>query len=234
MMGAEMMFVVLVAAVVAAMTPSTIGVLILLATVVLGSGRSHSRMVGVGLSFIFSLFLTSLLIGIGSLYLFSLVPLIPANYIAIGIGILIVNAGLLEIKDYFWYGQGLGLRMHKRAQRRIRLLTKGNVGVSRAFVLGAYTAFAALPCIGAPYVAVLALLHTGFDPTRVGLLALYTGIFVAPLVVLLLMVAGGVKLSDVAHWKEDGKGRMRLGVGLLLITLGWIVMLIANGVLNLG
>lgn len=65
-------------------------------------------------------------------------------------------------------------------------------------------------------------------------MVLYNLIFVAPLIVILGMVAGGSKISTVAKWKEENKGVMRLFMGLLLVSLGWILILIANGTINFG
>lgn len=234
MISGELMFVIMIAAIVSALTPSTIGVLIQLCTVVLGAGKTKRRMFWTGFAFVVSLFVTSVVLGVVALWLLSTLPMIPASYVTIGVGILIVSAGLIEIKDYFWYGRGAGLRMRAKAIRHIKKLTKGEVGVSRAMLLGGYTAIGALPSTGAPYIAVLMLLQANFDLAHSSLIALYNAIFVLPLICLLLTVATGVKLSIVQHWKEDGKGRMRLGVGLLLIMLGWILLLTTNGVLNLG
>ena len=66
------------------------------------------------------------------------------------------------------------------------------------------------------------------------LLVLYNVIFVAPLIIILVMVACGAKLYDVNKWKQANKPYMRLCIGLLLIALGWALMLIANGTVNLG
>jgi cytochrome c biogenesis protein CcdA len=65
-------------------------------------------------------------------------------------------------------------------------------------------------------------------------MVIYNFIFVLPLLVILFMVAGGAKISAVARWKEESKGAMRLFMGLLLISLGWILILIANGTVNFG
>jgi hypothetical protein len=48
------------------------------------------------------------------------------------------------------------------------------------------------------------------------------------------MVAGGAKLSSVKKWKEESKGVMRLFLGFLLVALGWLLILIANGTINFG
>ena len=63
---------------------------------------------------------------------------------------------------------------------------------------------------------------------------LYNIIFVAPLIIILGMIVTGTKISDVSKWKEDSKGTMRLFMGLLLVSLGWILILIANGTINFG
>jgi len=55
-----------------------------------------------------------------------------------------------------------------------------------------------------------------------------------PLIVILLLVASGMKLHDIKKWKQANRTYMRLLMGLLLIALGWMLMLIANGTINLG
>jgi cytochrome c biogenesis protein CcdA len=65
-------------------------------------------------------------------------------------------------------------------------------------------------------------------------MVLYNLIFIAPLLVILGMVAAGKKVSDVKKWKEENKGSMRMVIGLLLVSLGWLLILIANGTINFG
>jgi len=100
--------------------------------------------------------------------------------------------------------------------------------------LGAFVAAVELPCTGAPYLAIITILRINFDFTALMMMVLYNFIFVLPLIVILFMVAGGAKLSAIAKWKEDSKGTMRLFMGLLLVALGWILILIANGTVNFG
>ena len=66
------------------------------------------------------------------------------------------------------------------------------------------------------------------------MLVLYNIVFVLPLLVILLLVAGGVKLHVVKAWKQEARGFMRLMIGLLLVFLGWLLILIANGTINFG
>ncbi|MDQ5970145.1 MAG: hypothetical protein QG593_662, partial [Patescibacteria group bacterium] len=91
-----------------------------------------------------------------------------------------------------------------------------------------------LPCTGAPYLAIITILRIDFNFTALMLMVLYNLLFVAPLIIILIMVATGTKLSSVQSWKEEKKGAMRLMVGVLLAALGWILILIANGTINFG
>jgi hypothetical protein len=38
----------------------------------------------------------------------------------------------------------------------------------------------------------------------------------------------------VQKWKEASKGNLRLAIGLLLIAMGWLLILIADGAINFG
>jgi len=66
------------------------------------------------------------------------------------------------------------------------------------------------------------------------LLVIYNIIFVAPLIIILLLVAGGTEVAKIHKWKQLHRGEMRLFIGLLLVALGWMLILIANGTINFG
>jgi cytochrome c biogenesis protein CcdA len=234
MIDLPLLFLVLAAAGVAALNPCTIGVLIMLTSTVLGRGRSSSRMFWLGMCFVGVLFATSAGLGLAALYLFNLLPLSIAHYVILLIGLIVIIAGLIEIKDYFWYGQGMSLRIAKQPAALIRSVVKRKMSFGKVMAIGFFVSIVALPCMGAPYLATIMLLHGTFDTTSVVLLLLYNAVFVLPLVLLLIVIASGVKVSAIQRWKEESKGKMRLGVGLLVIALGWTLMLIASGVLNFG
>jgi hypothetical protein len=229
-----MLITVAISALVAALNPYTLGVLVLLVSVIYGGGHPPRRVLGLGLVYIITLFLAAFFGGMALLYLFTLLPLIAADYLALGIGILIVSGGLLEIKDFFWYGQGLSLRTPLVVAKGIRSLTRQRPGLWSAAALGLFVAVMISPGSSAPYFATITLLRSSFDTRAINLLGLYCGIFVLPMIILLALVLGGVRVSTIQRWKEDAKGRMHLGMGLLLIALGWTIILIGSGVLNLG
>lgn len=224
---------VIVTAAIDSINPCAIGVLILMLSVVLAGGQSIGRMIFLGSVYIFSIFLVYLSAGLGFVYFFSNIPLYITEYLSIGVAVLIVIAGFIEIKDYFWYGEGFSLMIPPIFAKRLQNFASKTTVWGVAF-LGAFVSAVELPCTGAPYLAIITILSQYFDFTAFLLLVLYNIIFVLPLVIILFMVAGGKKLQDIKAWKQDNRGNMRLYAGLLLIGLAWLLILIANGTINFG
>ncbi len=214
--------------------PCAIGVLILMVSVMLSQKSSAKRMLLLGGLYIFSVFAVYLLAGFGLLYFLAGLPLALTEYIAIGVGILIIGAGILEIKDYFWYGKGPSLHIPANAASKIHEYSS-NVTIPGVMLLGAFVSAVELPCTGAPYLAIITLLSQyGFNMAAFWMLVLYNIIFVAPLIIILFLVAGGKKVVDIKKWKQSNRAYMRLLIGLLLVAMGWLLMLIANGTINFG
>jgi len=213
--------------------PCAIGVLILMISVILGGHKSVGKMLYLGGLYIFSIFLTYLLAGLGLLYFLGSIPLFVTEYISITVGSIIVLLGLIEIKDYFWYGRGISLGIPLIFTKKIQEMAK-NITVPGVILTGAFVAGVELPCTGAPYLAIITILSTNFNLVAFLLLVLYNIVFVLPLLVILLLVAGGTKLPAVKAWKQESRGVMRLAIGLLLVGLGWLLILIANGTINFG
>lgn len=218
--------------------PCAIGVLILMVSVILGGGKgqgdSTRRLLALGGAYIFAIFLTYLVAGLGLVYFFSEIPIVIAEYLSLFVGALVIFAGVLEIKDYFWYGKGFSLQIPAYFSKKIHEYSTTKTSIWGVMFLGAFVAAVELPCTGAPYLAIITILRIDFDFWALMLMLLYNIIFVAPLIVILFMVAGGTKISAVSKWKEESKGTMRLFMGLLLASLGWILILIANGTINFG
>lgn len=213
--------------------PCAIGVLILMMSVILSGKRGVGRMLFLGGLYVFAVFITYLLAGLGLVYFLSSVPLFITEYLSIIVGVIIIAAGIFEIKDFYWYGKGFSLHIPVVFVGRINRFAR-NTTVPGVILLGAFVSAVELPCTGAPYLAIITILSLNFDFTSFLLLVLYNIIFVAPLIFMLILVASGTKLQNLKQWKQDTRGYMRLFIGLLLIGLGWLLILIANGTVNFG
>ena len=225
--------VVLVSAAIDSINPCAIGVLILMISVVLGNGKSVGRLLYLGSLYIGAIYVTYLSAGLGLIYFLANIPLFVTEYLALIVGSFVILAGLLEVKDFFWYGQGFSLQIPPYFAEKIHKLSN-NITVPGVIILGAFIAGVELPCTGAPYLAIITLLSLNFNFQAFMLLLLYNIIFVSPLVVILLLVAFGTKVAAIKEWKQNNKGYMRFAIGYMLIGLGWLLILIANGVINFG
>lgn len=223
---------VIATAVVDSINPCAIGVLILLVSTLVMARRKND-LLKIGLIYIGAVFLTYFAFGLGLIAFLSSIPQVVAEYISIAVGIVVVGAGIVEIKDYFWYGKGINLAINPKYAAKIKeKMMKLSVGT--VVFLGIFVAAVELPCTGGPYLAITLLLSQQFNFTAFLMLVLYNLIFILPLVIILLMVMFGAKLQEIQNWKQSNKAYMRLATGGLLIILGWLLILIANGTINLN
>jgi len=221
---------VVVTALIDSINPCAIGVLILLVSIMIAF-KTKKEMMYYGFMYILAVFVTYVLAGFGILYFLSSIPLSISEYISIFVGSLIIGAGLIEIKDFFWYGIGITLAIPPERAKQIHDMTK-KITLPGVLVLGAFVAGVELPCTGAPYLAILLLLSQNFNFAAFLMLILYNLIFVLPLIVILLMVHFGFKIQHIKRWKQNNRTYMRLATGVVLIFLGWLLILIANGTIT--
>ncbi len=224
---------VLVSAVIDSINPCAIGVLILMLSVLLALNKTGGRLLFLGLLYVGSVYVTYFLAGLGLMYGLASIPMYMAEYISITVGFFIIFAGLLEVKDFFWYGKWFSLSIPVGVAKKLNDYAQ-RATIPGIIAMGVFVSAVELPCTGAPYLAIITLLSLYFDWTAFWLLVIYNFIFVLPLLIIVLMVAAGKRLHEVKKWKQDVRPYMRLFIGLLLIGLGWLLMLIANGTINLG
>ncbi len=223
---------VIVTALIDSINPCAIGVLILLASIMVVY-KSKRELLIYGLIYIFFVMLTYFLAGLGILYFLSVIPIKVSEYISVIVGSIIVIGGLIEIKDFFWYGQGITLSIPPDKAKKIQEMTK-KLTLPAVIILGVFVAAVELPCTGGPYLAILVFLSQNFDFTALMLLIFYNFIFVLPLIVILFLIYFGMKIQILKKWKQTNRTYMRLGTGIVLVLLGWLLILIANGTINLS
>lgn len=214
------------AAIIDSINPCAIGVLVFLLSYLLEQTQKPIKILTHGLTYVSAVFLTYLAAG------FILLPIIDqlgeaSTSAYVVLGILVIIAGLLEVKDYFWYGKGPSLSIMPSASKRIKMYSKRitNSYVT-TFGLGIFVALVELPCTGAVYLAVLSLMTKieGINISNATFLVVYNIIFVAPLIIILFAMYFGVSAETFESWRKDNRGLMRLFIGLTLLAMGlWMI-----------
>jgi len=212
--------------------PCAIGVLILLITTLLHLSNDRKKMLAVGAIYISAVFLTYLGAGFGLLLFIQKLNIAqPLSWI---VGSIVIVLGLIEIKDFFWYGKGITLAIPPERAKQIEQYIQ-KVTVPGAIFLGAFVAAVELPCTGGPYLAITTFLaKIGFTWGVFWMLVFYNFIFVLPLIVILGLAFFGVKTQAMQDWKNKQRTWMRLFIGLVMVALGIILILWANGVISIG
>lgn len=184
--------------------------------------RTRTHIAQVGALYVTMIYLTYLGIGLGILqaFVFTGAPHLMAK---LGSGLLI-GLGMVNVKDYFWYGRWFSLspsgKFHEASTRWLRKATFPATAVG-GFLVGLCT----FPCSGGIYVAVLGLLSAkatywvGF-----GYLLLYNLMFVIPLVAILIGFSNRRAVGRLSRWEVSRKREVKLVTGLVMIALGATIL----------
>ena len=211
--------------------PCVIGVLILLMTVLLRQ-KDKKKLLYYGAIYTAGVYLTYLVGGLTLLSIFNSVRSIQflSQVLYVFIGMFVMIAGFLEVKDFFWYGKGFSLSIPKRFVGYIEgKVNSVHLGVIPAFLFGVAVTLVELPCTGAPYLAVLTLMtHIDFN-LALSYLLLYNLVFVAPLIAIIYLAYTGYGMKKLEGWRQENRGKMRLFIGLFMLALSvWIITTIMD------
>lgn len=209
------------AAAIDSINPCAFAVLIFLLSylALIGSNR---KILQVGLVYIAAVFITYFLAGLGLLKIFTSFHL--SLVISGGAAILLIILGLINLKDFFWYGRGFTLAIPESKKPLLEKYIR-RASIPGAIVLGFLVAAFELPCTGGIYLAVLCLLAETCSRTNGALyLLLYNLIFVLPLFVILFLIYFGKQSEKLENWRVKYRRWMKLAAGLFLIIFGALML----------
>jgi len=213
------------AALVDSINPCAIAVLLILLSVLLATGNRRKALI-VGFSFILSIYVWYFLFGLG---LFSALQVSGLSYWFYKIvGLIAIIVGLANIKDYISYGAGGFVMEIPRSWRpTLKKILSGIITPIGAFIAGFIVCLFELPCTGGPYIFILGLLaeKTTFY-AAIPILLIYNLFFVAPLILITLLLYFGFTTTEKANeWKERNLRLLHLIAGIILLVLGLAVVL---------
>ncbi len=209
---------VIIAALADSLNPCAFSVMIFLMLTLLAIG-SRKKMLKIGLVYIVSVYLVYFLAGLGILAALQAFGLV-SKWLLYAAAAVSIIAGLINIKDFFWYGKGFTLAIPESKKPVIEKYIK-KASIPAAVILGMLVALFELPCTGGFYLAILALLAQKATYDR-GLLYLvmYNLFFIVPLLVILFIVYYGASPAKLEQWRTAKRKWLRLLMGVVLVGLG--------------
>lgn len=208
--------------------------LVLISIITYNPGKRKDILLA-GLSFILSVLIMYLVYGILIVKAFELVQSIGSIReflfgklglnLLLGIGATIL--GILGLKDFLLYKPGsVGTEMPLFLRPKVNKLIAKVTSPWAAFFVGLFVTLFLLPCTIGPYIILGGLLATEGVISAIPSLLLYNVIFVLPMLAVTLIVYFGTsKVEDVKDWKEKNVRYMHLVSGILLLTIGILMIL---------
>lgn len=223
---------VIVAAAVDAVNPCAFAVLTLLLGTILVARKSRKQVIRAGIAFTCSTYISYLLMGLGLFAVVRISGLEQTIYIVVAF--LAILIGLVNIKDYFWYGKGFSLEMPEKWRPQVKKITSGVTSAAGAFGIGFVVSLFLLPCSSGPYIVIIGMLSNSATRVQsVFLLILYNLIFVLPFIIITFAVGYGfTTTARVEKKRQQALKKLHLvtGVVMCLIGIGLVFIVASNSI----
>ncbi len=209
--------------------------LIMLAT--LASIKEYKRMREFGIAYIVCVYVSYLAIGVllilGSMYLVNQLSTFASQVATVTkwvVAGILVFAGLINIKDFFFWGRGITFNINERHKQKVIELAK-RASIAAVVSIAVFVTVVEFPCSGIMYLgAIFYWVSQGVNPWQVfAYLLLYNVIFVLPLVIMLWIALAGKKVREgnvrgATAILLRNKEKFRLVMGLALLGLAYLVL----------
>jgi len=221
--------------------PCAFGVLILFATFALGLAareslagggtapdvrRASRTVLGLGAFFVGGVLITYFLLGLGLLTVLAALTDFGGNHLPSRVAALVaIGLGLWMLRDVLLPDASWKLEAPHALHGRMRSWARAGSPVA-LMGGGVLIGLCTVPCSGAVYLAVVALLgSSGTLAAGIGGLALYNLAYIAPLVGLLLLASRPGLIRIVNRWHLEHAGGAKLVIALVVLALGFSILL---------
>jgi cytochrome c biogenesis protein CcdA len=192
--------------------------------------RNRKKVLQVGFAFAIGFFLVYLIYGlilINILEVFTALETVKI-YFYKAAGILSIIIGLLNIKDFFWYGAGgFVIETPRKWRPKLREIISKITSPKGGFIVGLITALFLTPCMMGPYIVCCSLLQKQLSfVASIPWLLLYNLIIIIPMIIITLIIYFGFSTVDnVYGWREKNLRLMHLITGIILVLIGLALLL---------
>ena len=184
---------------------------------------ARRTLLGAGSLYVGAVWITYFLIGLG---LFSFLSWLGQDHIVARVAaVMALGMAVWMLKDVFLPGWGPTMAapsgthgwMNKAMQRG---------GLGGMLLAGVLVGICTVPCSGAIYLDIIAVLHaSGGGPVGLALLALYNIAFIAPLLLFLLFVSNKRVLGTLGRWNRQNGTVVKavLALGVVAMSFGLLL-----------
>lgn len=214
---------ILLGAMVDAINPCEFAVLIILMTTILATGNPRKAL-RAGLAFAASIFISYFLMGLGLYKALNLGGF--SSWFFKLIGWIAFILGLLNIKDYFWYGKGFLMEVPLSWRPRMKKLIYSVTSPIGAFFIGFLVSLFLLPCTSGPYIVILGMLAKKvFDTQAVLYLILYNLIFISPMILISFAVYKGFDPAKAEKIRQKRLRTLHLIAGIIMLIMAVVILM---------
>jgi cytochrome c biogenesis protein CcdA len=179
--------------------------------------EARRRLLGAGSLYVGAVWITYFIIGLG---LLSFLSWLGQDHLVTRIAaVLAMVMALWMLKDVFLPGVGPSMMApHGTSGRMHTAIERG--GLAGMLIAGVLVGICTVPCSGAIYLAIVAVLHaSGGGLTGLALLALYNLAYIAPLVLLLAAVSDRRVLGQMGRWNRANSPWVKTGLALAVVAM---------------
>jgi cytochrome c biogenesis protein CcdA len=220
-------FLVLSLALVDAVNPCELAVLIILMTAILTRfPDKKTKALKSGLLFSLAIFIMYFIFGVFLVNIFSFISNSFGFAFLIIIALLAIILGIFNLKDYFNYGGGgFIMEVPQRWRPKMKAIINGTTSPKGAFVVGLIVSFFLTPCTAGPYFVFSGIM------AQIGVLAalpymlIYMLIFISPMIIITLITYFGfAQVDDMEGWRNRNLKKLHLVAGAIMLLIGlWLL-----------
>ncbi len=213
---------VILGALVDSINPCEFAVLIILMTTILSSGNSKNALKA-GLAFSLSIFISYFLMGLGFYKALDFGGI--SGWFFKFIGWLAIILGILNLKDYLWYGKGFLMEVPLSWRPKLKSIISSVTNPRGAFMIGFLVSLFLLPCTSGPYIVILGMLANKTELVKaISYLVLYNLIFIFPMVFISYAVYRGFDPKKAEEIRQSKLRILHLIAGIIMLGMGVIIV----------
>ena len=181
--------------------------------------EARRRLLGAGSLYVGAVWITYFIIGLGLLSFLGWLG--QDHFVARAAAVLALVMGLWMLKDVLVPGWGPSMIAPSGTHGRMqRAMERG--GLAGMLIAGVLVGICTVPCSGAIYLDIVAVLHaSGGGITGIALLAIYNLAFITPLVILLAAVSNRRVLGQLGRWNRANSPWIKAGLALAVLAMSF-------------